>query len=296
MKMKDVFTKKERTVFLFAIMVPTVIAFLAIRVVPIAQTLVLSFFKWSLVDGVGNFVGVRNYLAVLRDELFSEALLNTFILAFAGAFLSVILGLAFAMMIGSIKRSSLYEAIVFLPVVLTYIPICMVWVWLFNWDNGLINYLLSALGLSRVPWLGSKSMTMTSIIIVSVWKVVGYYMIIFSAGLKTIPNTYYEAALVDGAPQAKVFFKITLPLLKPITLLACVMAVINFLKIFTQVYAMTQGSAGEATHLSVLVYDIYNRAFMYFKLGEASAESIVLLGILLLLTLVQFKAIGEKND
>jgi len=294
--MKDVFTKKERTVFLFAIMVPTVIAFLAIRVVPIAQTLVLSFFKWSLVDGVGNFVGVRNYLAVLRDELFSEALLNTFILAFAGAFLSVILGLAFAMMIGSIKRSSLYEAIVFLPVVLTYIPICMVWVWLFNWDNGLINYLLSALGLSRVPWLGSKSMTMTSIIIVSVWKVVGYYMIIFSAGLKTIPNTYYEAALVDGAPQAKVFFKITLPLLKPITLLACVMAVINFLKIFTQVYAMTQGSAGEATHLSVLVYDIYNRAFMYFKLGEASAESIVLLGILLLLTLVQFKAIGEKND
>jgi multiple sugar transport system permease protein len=295
-KTKDVFSKKESGLFLLAVMIPTVAAFFAIRILPIAQTFVLSFFKWSLVDGVGKFIGFKNYARVLADEQFYEALFNTLILASAGAAFSILLGLAFALMMGSIKRSSIYEAILFLPVVLTYIPICMIWVWLLNWDNGLVNYGLKMLGLPRVSWLGSKSMTMVTIVIVSVWKVIGYYMVIFSAGLKTISSTYYEAALIDGASRTKIFFKITLPLLKPITLLACVVAVINFLKIFTQVYAITQGSAGEATHLSVLVYDIYNRAFMYFKLGEGAAESMLFLAILMLFTLVQFKVIGDKND
>ena len=296
MNSKELFKKKERTGFLLVVMVPTVLAFLAIRIIPIAETFVFSFFKWSLVDGVGKFIGLRNYRAVFTDKIFYESLINTFILAGSGAFLSIVFGLLFAVMLNSLKRSSVYEAVIFLPVVLTYIPICMIWVWLFNWDNGLINYCLKLVGLNRISWLGSKPMTMVSVVIVSIWKVIGYYMVIFSAGIKTIPDTYYEAALIDGASRRKIFFHITLPLLKPIALLACVVAIINFLKIFTQVYAITQGSAGEGTHLSVLVYDIYNRAFVYAKLGEASAESMVFMIILLLLTLIQFRLIGEKND
>ena len=296
MKTKAVFSKRESRVFLWAVMAPTMAAFLAIRILPIMQTFVLSFFNWSLIDGIGNFVAFRNYVSVLNDPLFYDAFANTLILASAGSIFSVALGLAFALMIVKIENASTYEAIIFLPVVLTYIPICMVWVWLFNWDNGLINYGLQQLGLPRVAWLGSKAMTMVSIIIISVWKVIGYYMIIFSVGLKTISRTYYEAALIDGATGPKIFSNITLPLLKPITLLACVIAVINFLKIFTQVYAVVGGQIGQATHLSVLVYDIYNRAFMYFKLGEGAAESILFLSVLMLLTLVQFKVIGGKND
>jgi multiple sugar transport system permease protein len=296
MKSKTVFSKKESRFFLWAVMAPTMAAFLVIRILPMLQTLLLSFFNWSLIDGIGDFVAFKNYVSVLNDPLFYDAFANTLILASAGAVLSVALGLAFALMIVNIDKNSTYEAIIFLPVVLSYVPICMVWVWLFNWDNGLINYTLQQLGLPRVAWLGSKAMTIVSITIISVWKVIGYYMIIFSVGLKTISRTYYEAALIDGATRPKIFSNITFPLLKPITLLACVIAVINFLKIFTQVYAVAGGQVGQATHLSVLVYDIYNRAFMYFKLGEGAAESILFLSVVMLITLVQFKVIGEKND
>jgi multiple sugar transport system permease protein len=291
-----VFSKKESRVFLWVVMAPTLAAFLAIRIVPILQTFVLSFFNWSLIDGVGQFVGFRNYAAVLNDPLFYDAFANTLILAAAGSILSVVLGLAFAVVIVNITKAATYEAIIFFPVVLTYIPICMVWVWLFNWDNGLINYALQQVGLPRVAWLGSKAMTMVSIIIISVWKVVGYYMIIFSVGLKAIPRTYYEAAVIDGATKSKIFVHITLPLLKPVTLLACVIAVINFLKIFTQVYAVVGGQIGQATHLGVLVYDIYNRAFTYFKLGEGAAESMLFLAVLMMFTLIQFKALGGENE
>lgn len=290
------YSGKEARLFLLGVMIPTVAAFLAIRLIPMIQTLVFSLFNWNLIDGLGSFVFLKNYLAVLQDNLFYESFKNTLVFAVSVTVLNVVLGLTFGLLIHHASRSSLYETIIFVPVVLTYVPVCLVWLWLLNWDGGIVNIVLERIGVGRVPWMGNKSMTMVSIIMVSVWKMIGYYMVIFYVGLKNIPPMYYEVARLDGASSFRTFRSITLPLLKPIMLFVLVIAAISNIKVFTQVYAMTHGQAGQGTHISVLVYDIYTRAFVYFKMGRAAAESIILLLIVLVVTLVQFGLLRGKTD
>jgi multiple sugar transport system permease protein len=180
-------------------------------------------------------------------------------------------------------------------VVLTFVPVCLVWLWLLDWDNGFINLALRAVGLGRVSWLATPRMSMVSVIVVSIWKVIGYNMIIFAVGLKNIPRSYYEAADMDGASARTVFRRITLPLLKPITLFVTVMSVINNLKVFTQFFVMTHGKQGGGAQIEVLVSDIYSRSFVYYKMGVASAESMVLLAVVLAMTIAQFRIAREET-
>jgi len=291
---RKIFALKEETFFILSVLIPTLIAFFIIRVVPITKTFIFSFFQWSLIDGVGSFIGLDNYFTLFKDRIFYEAFFNTIFFTIFTTIFSVVLGLLFAQLINQkIKFKSVYETIIFIPVVLTFVPVSLIWMWLFDWDNGFINITLQSLKLPRVAWLATPRMSLVSVTIVSIWKVIGYNMVIYSVGLKNIPSIYYEAARIDGASGFTLFRKITLPLLKPITLFVLVMAVINNLKVFTQVYVMTHGPQGGGAQVEVLVSDIYARGFVYFKMGTAAAESMVLLVVVLLMTLLQFRLARE---
>ena len=292
---RKLFDDREQMLFILAVLIPTMAAFLAIRILPIGQTLVGSFFNWSLVDGWGAFTAFRNYTSLFADELFLASFMNTMGFTVYTTVFSVVLGLLFAYLINrKVPLSSFYETVIFVPVVLTFVPICLVWLWLLDWDNGFINLALRAAGLGRVSWLATPQMSMVSVIIVSIWKVIGYNMIIFAVGLRNIPRSYYEAAEMDGGPPWYVFRRITLPLLKPITLFVTVMSVINNLKVFTQFFVMTHGKQGGGAQVEVLVSDIYSRSFVYYKMGVASAESLILLLVVLAMTIIQFRIAREE--
>jgi multiple sugar transport system permease protein len=292
---RPLFGVGEEILFILTVLIPTLAAFLIIRIIPIGETLVFSFFNWNLIDGVGAFVGIKNYLTLLRDEIFYNAFVNTISFTVFTTLFSVVLGLGFAYLINQkIRFKSVYETIIFIPVVLTFVPICLIWMWLFDWDNGFINLLLKGVGLPRVAWLSTPQMSLISVIIVSIWKVIGYNMVIFSVGLLNIPSMYYEAGMIDGASRWATFRHITLPLLRPITLFVMVISVINNLKVFTQVYVMTHGAQGGGAQVEVLVSDIFARGFIYFKMGVGAAESIVLLVVMLLFTLFQFRMAKES--
>lgn len=293
---KRLFADREEASFIIAVLAPTMAAFLVIRLGPIAETFVGSFFNWSLVDGFGRFVGVRNYVRLLADKTFYSSFFNTIEFTVLTTLSSVALGLFFACLLNRKPRfSTLYETIIFVPVVLTFVPVCLVWMWLLDWESGFVNVALRALGLPRVSWLATPAMSMVSVIIVSVWKVIGYNMIIFSVGLKAIPREYYEAAAIDGASRWTVFRGVTLPLLKPITLFVTVMAVISNLKVFTQFYVMTMGKQGGGAQVDVLVSDIYTRSFVYYRMGSASAEAMILLVVVLAMTALQFRLAREDE-
>jgi len=294
-KRQSVLRSREEALFILTVLVPTLAAFLVIRLIPIGQTLVYSLFNWNLIDGVGAFVGIKNYLAVFKDRIFYDAFANTMSFTVFTTVFSVILGLAFAYLINQkIRLKSFYETVIFIPVVLTFVPVCLIWMWLMEWDNGFINILLTGLGIQRVAWLATPRMSLMSVIIVSIWKVIGYNMVIFSVGLKNIPSAYYEAAMIDGASRWMSFRRVTLPLLRPITLFVTVISVINNLKVFTQFHVMTSGAQGGGARVQVLVSDIYARGFAYFKMGHAAAESVVLLVVVLMFTLLQFRMAGES--
>jgi multiple sugar transport system permease protein len=185
----------------------------------------------------------------------------------------------------------------FLPVITPMVPMAIAWKWIFDARYGILNYALSWVGVQPIGWLTSPDVAMWAIIIMSVWKVLGYNMVLLLVGLKSIPVVYYEAASIDGAAGWAVFRRITLPLLKPILLFVIVISTINAYNVFTQVYVMTQGSqAAPGAPLRVLVFDIYQNGFQFFKMGYASAEAVVLTLIVLALTLVQLRVIRLDGE
>jgi multiple sugar transport system permease protein len=167
------------------------------------------------------------------------------------------------------------------------VVVSVLWLWLYEPQIGLLNYVLSWFGIPRQAWLLNPNLALPSIIAMSVWKALGYNMIIFVAGLKGIPTQYYEAATVDGAGGFQQFWRITLPLLKPITTFVTVMSVIGSFQVFTQVWVMTQGGPVQST--TTVVYNIYENGFRYFQMGYASAMAVVLFVIILFFTFVQLR-------
>jgi multiple sugar transport system permease protein len=238
------------------------------------------------------------YWDLLSDENFLLALKNTTLFAVFVVGVSVVLGLALAiLLIGKLRFTAAYQAMYFLPVITPMVPMAIAWKWIFDARYGILNYALSWVGVRPIGWLTSPDVAMWAIIIMSVWKVLGYNMVLLLVGLKSIPVVYYEAASIDGAGGWAVFRRITLPLLKPILLFVIVISTINAYNVFTQVYVMTQGSqAAPGAPLRVLVFDIYQNGFQFFKMGYASAEAVVLTLIVLALTLVQFRVIRLDGE
>lgn len=284
--------------FCYLGLIPVLVIYWIVRLEPIGRTFILSFYDWHLIRPVKPFVGLANYRDLLHDENFLLALTNTTLFAVFVVGVSVVLGLALAVLLaGNLRFTATYQAIYFLPVITPMVPMAIAWKWIFDARYGILNYVLSWFGLRPIGWLTSPEVAMWAIIIMSVWKVLGYNMVLLLVGLKNIPAVYYEAASIDGAAGWRMFRGITLPLLKPTLLFVIVISTINAYNVFTQVYVMTTGSqAAPGAPLRVLVFDIYQNGFQFFKMGYASAEAVVLTLIVLALTLIQLRVIRMDGE
>ena len=267
---------------------PNIIGFLLFSLLPVGATLVISLLNWDLIRDP-EFVGFQNYTTLLtRDPIFREVLFNTAYFVIGVVPVSIIISLVLALVMNNgLKGISLFRAIFFIPVITSSVAVAMLWRWLYNTDYGLINVGLDALGLPYIPWLTSTDWAMPAVIIMAVWKSLGYNMVIYLAGLQGISPTLYEAAALDGAGGWARFRDITLPLLGPTTFFILVISVINSFQVFDLTFILTQGGPGIAT--TTIVMYIYDQGFRYFQMGYAAAIAWVLFIIIFLITLAQMQ-------
>ena len=290
-------TARQKMVFVYLSLLPIIGLYLLIRIIPISQNFYYSFFHSTVVKPDNRFLGLGNYKELFSDELFRTAIFNTTYFALFVTLFGVLISLGVALLLSKkSKMSPLYEAIYFLPVITPMVPVSVVWKWIYDPTYGLLNYVLSIFGLKPVAWLVYPNTAMIAIIIMSVWKLIGYNMIIFLVGLRDIPSTYIEAARIDGANARQILGRIILPLLRPIMLLVVVITTINSYNVFTQVYIMTSGPQGApGGAVRTLVFDIYENAFRYYRTGYASSEAVMLFFIILALTFIQFGISGATK-
>lgn len=251
-----------------------------------------SFFQW---DGMGTrtFVGLHNYRQLISDEEFWQAIKNSFVFIVGSVPTGMAISLVMALLIQKhLIGRDIFRTIFFIPGVTSLVAAGLVFVWLLNYDFGVLNLMLSKFGLAKIPWLVDDKFAMLSVVLMTLWKDAGYNMILFLAGLNNISESYYEAARIDGAGNWQIFWKITWPLLMPTTFFILVVRIIFSFRTFEQIYAMTKG--GPVGSTTVFIYYIYEKAFKYFEMGYASSAAIVLLLIVLVLTYLQFKVI--KNE
>ena len=243
----------------------------------------LSFAKWDLLNPI-TFVGLENYKNLFNDKVFYQTLVNTIVFAIATSVFGVIIPLILASVLNSkIRGSEFFKTAYFLPFITPMIVIGIVWGWIFDPNIGLLNKLLHL----HINWLYDVKFAMPALIAVSVWKLIGYNMIIFLSTLSSISQSLFEAAKIDGANSLQTFRHVTVPMLSPTIFFVVIITTISSFQVFDLIYLMTQGGPFNSTN--VLVYSIYQNAFEYFNVGEASAIAYVLFAIILVLTLLQWK-------
>ncbi len=279
--------------FVAIVLAPVMALFVFLRVVPTAQAFLMSFFEWNLIKPASKFVGLDNYLKLLSDRNFINAFTNTTIFAFATTVLSVGIAFVLAALLAraiSGRVGSLIEFLYFIPVLVPMVPVTLGWREIFNYENGVLNAFLGVFGIPKQPWLSDPNMALIAVIILSTWKLVGYNMIILLVGMRAVPREYHEAAAVDGAGGWHQFRHITVPLLAPVTLFVIVITTIASYNVFTQVYVLASDVQGQPGRLvRVVVYDIFENGFRFFKMGYASAEAVYLFLVILALTVIQFR-------
>jgi len=262
-------------------------------VLPIMGALVLSFTDFDIYAfaDLGNlrWIGLGNYQELITTPRFWKALWNTFYFVVVGGILSVAMSLATALLLESrlTRGRAIFRTLFFAPVVTTLVAVSIVWRYLYHRDYGLINGVLGWFGIGAIDWLGDPHWSMPAIILLAVWKNFGYNMIIFMAGLQTIPESLYEAAKIDGAGAIARFRTITLPLLAPTFLFVGVTTMIGYFQLFAEPYVMTQGGPQDST-TSVVLF-MYEQGFRWWRLGFASAVAFVLFAIILMGTLLQLR-------
>ncbi|EKE02893.1 MAG: hypothetical protein ACD_20C00317G0028 [uncultured bacterium] len=263
---------------------PALIGTLIFIIIPVFGSFGISLTKWNLI-GNPKFVGLDNYIELFQDKVFYEVLWNTFYYAFVTTIFGIIIPLIIAVAIDrKIKGAAFYKTAYFLPFITPMIVVAIVWAWIFDPNYGVLNWVLGV-G-DKIAWLYDKNFAMPAIILVSIWKNIGYNMVIFLAGLQAIPESVNEAAEIDGAVGVKRFFAITLPMLSPTIFFVSIMTTISSFQVFDLIYLMTEGGPHNST--MVMVYWLYKNAFEYFKLGSASAIAYILFMIILGLTLLQW--------
>lgn len=279
--------KEAASAWLF--LLPSFVGFCIFVFGAVVISFILSFLQWDMLTEA-KFIGLQNYMRLLtQDKTFHLVLKNTIIFVLGTVPTRVILGLLFALiLVRNIPARSFFRAAIFLPVIIPTVAAAMVFRWIFNADFGLLNEFLYNIGFSNLPrWFSDPSWAMNAVIILSVWKDVGFSTVLFMAGLQGIPSSLYEAAWLDGANKWKSFIHITLPLLSPTTFFVIVINVISSFQVFDQAYVLTGGGPGNATN--TIVYYIYNNAFQWFRMGYASAVAWLLFAIIFFATLIQFR-------
>lgn len=283
--------------FVASCLVPVFGVFLYTRIIPLVRTIFWGFTNYQVLNPRKQFIGIHNFLLLLQDQSFLVALQNTVVITVSCVVITLVLAILFAVLLRQIERSSnVFDLLYFVPVVTAPVPASVIWRWLFQY-NGLVNVALSGLGLHKQAWLQTPGQVVWAIVVVSIWKWLGYYMIIITVGLKNIPRTYYEASSIDGASAFQQFGRITLPLLRPIVFFSVIMATINFFNTFTIAYVISSSVQGAPSYeCKVLVWEIYRNAFSYYRLGYASAEATVLLLFVAIMIFIQFRLLPRGDS
>jgi len=279
--------RQRRAGLLFVL--PAVLYFALVFLVPLVESVIGSFYR-TVPGGASRFVGLSLYQKVLSDSVFWRAVGNTVNLLVLSVPATVVLALAVALglhRIGSLRWRNIWAAMYFLPFSVSLVAAALVWGWIYDPVYGFLNYLLSLAGLPPQKWLQSLDQVRPSLALVSVWVRLGFDTMIFLAALQAIPGEYYEAASIDGAGAWRRLRHVTLPLLNPQILMVCILELIFNFKVFDQVYATTQGGPAGASQTVIML--LYDTAFKYFRLGDASVMAVFVFVSLLLVTLLQWR-------
>ncbi|WP_234432923.1 carbohydrate ABC transporter permease [Streptomyces sp. NRRL S-1824] len=257
---------------------------------PVVASVVLAFTKYDVLTAP-QFVGLDNFQDMLDDAVFRKSIVNTVVYTFFTVPFGMALGLLMALALHTgLRARGIFRTAIFLPQVTATVAIALVWLWIYNPGNGLLNALLSFLGIDGPAWLSSTTWAMPSVILVGIWQGIGMKMLIYLAALQSLPKELYEAASVDGASKVRQFFSITLPLLKPATFFVLITSMISAFQSFDQIYILTDG--GPANSTTMMTYEIYKSAFREFRVGYACAQSLVLFVLLMGFTLVNRRIMG----
>lgn len=279
----------------YSFIAPNFIGFCVFTLVPMVFAIALSFCSWDGQHAI-QFVGLQNFADLLGDHGFKNAFVNTIVYCVGTVPLTLVCSLGLAMLLNqNVKFRNFFRTVSFFPYVASLVAVAAVWNMIFSPSMGLVNMVLSSLGVENLPrWAAGKETAMITVILFSVWKNMGYYMVIYLAGLQGTNPSLEEAASLDGANRWHIFWHITLPQLRPTTFFVTITLTIASFKVYDQMYMITQGGPGDAT--MTLVYDIYNTAFVNTpKYGYASAEAMVLFAMVLIITLIQFKGSSSNN-
>ncbi len=284
---------RRQTLYPYLFIAPA-IAFLCVFIVyPIVRLVALGFTEWNMIDPKPLFVGLRNYSILFRKREFLEAMSHTVVYTVFTVGVQLALAILVAVWLKPPTRFNAFsQAAIFTPHIISLVSVSMVWMWLMDPRTGVLNLVLNAFGLPSLKWLNSSDTAMMSIIMVSIWKGLGYHALVVLASLQAIPAEIYEAAALDNAGRTRVFFRITLPMISPQTFLLLITMTINSFKVFETIRIMTNGGPGNST--KVLVYYIYENAFTLMKLGYASAGGTVLLVIVAAITAVYFLVLSRR--
>ncbi|MGG3572898.1 sugar ABC transporter permease [Bacillus gobiensis] len=285
---------QQKYLFVYGSLAIPLLFFISIRFFPMLYTFNIGFREWNIMSRDKPFVGLNNYVQLFQDPVFGKALSNTLIYVVIGVSLQLIVGLAIALLLQKINKfQGLFRVLYFIPYITSAVAISWVIKWIFM-NNGIINDILLSIGFEKQLFLQSPDQAIYIVIATIIYQGLGFQIIIFLAGLENIPTIYYEAADIDGAGAWKKFLHITIPLLNPTIVFSAVIAAINFLQSFTQVENMTGGGPLNST-ITIVQY-IYQLAFSQFKMGYASAATVILFLIIFMITIFQTKVLTKKFE
>ena len=276
----------------YLMILPAMLIFMVFVIYPVFYMLYVSFFDWNMIADM-EFIGLKNYLDMFTDREFWKVLGNTFRFMLMMVPATIVLSLAIALYLKRNTRSNrILQNVMFMPNIVSLVSISFIWMWMMDEDRGLFNFVLSLFGVDPVNWLGDPNVAMLSLVIVNVWKSLGYYVLIFVAALQGIPQYLYEAAALDRARPVSTFFRITLPMLSPTLFFLILTGIIGSFKTFECVSLMTAGGPADATN--TMVYELYQQGFVYYHTGYASAMGVVLMLIVGFMTLIYFSLLQKK--
>lgn len=270
-------------------MAPMLTIIMTFNIYPIFRSFMMSFYTdYNFFQNTVNSYGLDNFVTIFNDAQFWLAIRNTFIFVLGVVPTSIVLSLGIALMLNKITvLSGFFRSIYFLPFVTSTVAISIVWSWIYHGRYGLMNYFLSQFGINPVAFITDPDYAMLALVVMAVWRGLGFNIILFLVGLNNIDENYYAAAKIDGAKEMGRFFNITVPLLGPTTFLVSVMGVINSFKVFDEVYALFQSRPGPARSALTVVYYIFQKFYEENQFGIAAAAGIVLFLIILVFTLIQ---------
>lgn len=289
---------QRRTLWAYLALGIPILFFAAIRIGPTLYAFNLGFREWDILSPEKPWVGLANYVRLFQDEVFRRSLLNTAVYVLAGVPAQLALGLGAALLIHRVNRfQGFFRVLYFIPYITSTVAVAWVFRWMLMKNGGVVNEILRFFGCAQVNFLGDPDIAIFSVMGLAAWQGMGFAMLIFLAGLESIPKMFYEAGQIDGANRWHLFRHITLPLLNPTIVFLAVIGGIRYLQIFTEVVNMSsQGQGGPLNSTKSLVLFIYQEAFKSFKMGYASATTVVLFVIIMVLTMLQMKFLQRRIE